>query len=329
MTRLKITAISTCMLAGISAAALLLSMNISAETSTAKIPDALQSVPSDYAFVAGLNVQSLTASPLYVKLRQDKEQEAQIGAALSQFTEQTGIDPVRDISYLLIAGRPDSSAEPGGLVILSGNFDRTRLISFLQTEASAIPMDYEGNSVMMIPDKKDNSVKNAMAFLDLHEIALGNLVSIKAALDTRAGKRESILSNNTVASLFSGINMNAMIWFAADAPGVMKQPPLPLPPALNMSAIRSVVGTIDLGEDFAGTMTATTVDSSSAAKLADVFKGLLALAQLSGDRNPGLKSLLNTVTVMQDASKISLSFNIPGDLIQKLGRDQGMRRKTI
>jgi hypothetical protein len=50
----------------------------------------------------------------------------------------------------------------------------------------------------------------------------------------------------------------------------------------------------------------------------------MALGQLSGNQNPDLKLLLNTITIAQNASQISLAINIPGDLIKKLGRTKGM-----
>jgi hypothetical protein len=50
---------------------------------------------------------------------------------------------------------------------------------------------------------------------------------------------------------------------------------------------------------------------------------------LSGEQNPELKLLLNTVTVTQNAARLRLSFNIPGDLVKKLGRIKGMQSGTI
>ena len=313
----------------ISAAIVSLSTGLPARASAANTPDALQHIPSDYQFVSGVNVRRLTTSPFYLKLRQEQPQVAQIGNGLMEFTAQTGIDPARDVSYLVMAGRSGESVKPEGLVILSGDFDKNRIVSFLQSQAGVITMAYGGASVMMIPDKKDNSVKNGMVFLGENEIAMGNLVALKAALDTKAGGKNSILSNAVVSSLLSTIDLDGMFWFAGDATGAMRKSPLPVPPALNASSIQSIAGVFDIGEDFVGKITATTVDSNSSAKLADVFRGFIALGQLSGEQNPELKLLLNTITVTQNASQLSLSFNIPGDLIKKLGRVKGIQPGTI
>ena len=209
-------------------------------------------VPSDYQFVSGLDVRRLTASPFYLKLRQEQPQVAGIGNDLLEFTAQTGIDPARDISYLVMAGRSGESVKSEGLVILSGDFDKNRIVSFLESKAGVIVMEYGSASVMMVPDKKDNNVKNGIAFLGENEIAMGDLVSLKAALDTNVGGKTSILSNAKVSSLLSSIDLDGMFWFAGDAAGAMRKSPLPVPPSLNASSIQSIAGVFDVGEDFIG-----------------------------------------------------------------------------
>jgi hypothetical protein len=329
MNRRRLTVVSIVSMMGIAAALLWLSTGLPARASVANAPDALQNIPSDYSFICGINVQSLTASPFYLKFRQEQPQAAQIGNELSQFTEQTGLDPARDISYLVMAGRAGASAKPEGLLIVSGNFDKSRITAFMQSKADVSAMEYEGASVMMIPDKKDNSVKNGVVFLGEREIAMGDLASLKAALDTRAGAKKNILSNAAISSLLASINLDEMFWFAGDAAGAIRNSPLPVPPALNTSSIQSIVGTFDIGENLVGKITATTSDAAAAAKLADVFRGIVALGQLSREQNPELKMLLDALAVTQNAAQISLSFNIPGDLIKKLGNAKGMPLGTI
>ena len=318
MNRRKFAVVSILIMMGIAAAVLSLSTGMPATASAANPPDALQNIPSDYHFVSGINVRRLTASSFYLKLRQEQPQAAQLGSALSKFTEQTGIDPARDISYLVMAGRSGESTKPEGLLIVSGEFDRNRITSFVRAKAAPIEMEYGGTSVMMVPDKNDPSAKNGLAFLGEHEIAMGTLVSLKAALDTRTGGEKNILSNVAISSLLSSINMDAMFWFAGDAAGALRQSPLPIPPTLNASSIRSVAGAFDINEDIVGKITATAIDSNAATKLADIFRGIVAFGQLSQNQNPDLKLLLNRITIAQNASQISLAFNIPGDLIKKL-----------
>jgi hypothetical protein len=321
MNRDKNLVVSVLIMMGIAAAVLSLSTGIPAKASAANTPDALQNIPSDYHFVSGINVRRLTASSFYLKLRQEQPQAAQLGSMLARFTEQTGIDPIRDISYLVLAGRRNGeSTKPEGLVIVSGEFDRKQITSFIRSKAAPIETEYGGTAIMMVPDKTDASVKNGMAFLSEHEIAMGSLISLKAALDTRTRVKKNIRSNATISSLLSSINMDEMFWFAADAAGALRESPIPMPPAINASSIQSIAGAFDINEDIVGEITATAIDSNAATKLADIFRGVLALGQLSQNQNPDLRLLLNTITIAQNAAQINLSFNIPGDLLKKLER---------
>jgi hypothetical protein len=314
---------------GISSAVLSLSAGTPARASAANAPSALQHIPPDYHFVAGIHVRRLTESPFYLKLRQEQPQAAQIGSELSKFTAKTGIDPARDISYLVLAGRSGQSAKPEGLMILTGNFDRNRITSFIRSQSAPVEMDYRGTSVMMIPDKNNASLKNGMAFLGEGEIAVGDIASLKASLDTREAGGKNILSNPAISSLLSSMNLDEMFWFAGDAAAAMRESSLPVPPALNTSSIRSIAGAFDIGEDFIGKITATAIDLNSATKLADLIRGFIALGQLSGEKNPELKLLLDTVTVTQNAAQISLSFQIQGDMIKKLGHTKALPPGTI
>src|SRR3974390_3247231 len=76
----------------------------SVKASPPSLSDALNSIPSDYQFVSGINVQKFIASPYYSRLRQRQSSTPPVGSDLSAFVDQTGVDPKRDISYLVFAG---------------------------------------------------------------------------------------------------------------------------------------------------------------------------------------------------------------------------------
>jgi hypothetical protein len=287
---------------------------------SAGLPGALSSIPSDYPFVFGMNVRQLTASPFYQKLRQESPQTLSLGDDLANFTEQTGLDPARDIASVIVASGPRGSAKPEGLLIVSGDFNRERITSYIRAKAAPAETEIGGVQVMLVPDKKNANVQNGMAFLNEHEIASGSLDSLKAAFDTRSGARKSILANPTVTGLLDGIDLNSMFWFAGDASGAIQQSPIAVPAGLNASAVQSVSGAFNFGENFVGSITATAADASAATKLADLVRGVMALGQLSGNQNPDLNALMSGIAVTQNAAQINLSFNIPGTLLQKMGK---------
>jgi TonB family protein len=290
----------------------------SAQAPAAALPEALNSVPSDYQFVLGIDVRKLAASSFYAGFRAAQSQGGQIESEIAAFTAETGIDPARDLSGLILATRSGASDKTESLVIVSGQFDPARITSYIRSKSNPIEMEYGSASILMFPEQKEKGIKGGITFIGNREIALGTMESLEGALDTVSGKRNSILSNAGMKSLFDSVNFNATLWFAGNATSVLKKSPLPQGLGPNPASIQNIFGSLNLNADVSGKITATAIDLDSAGKLADVFRGLIAWIQLSADKNPEAKSMLNRIAVTQDATRVSLSFTIPGDLIKKL-----------
>jgi ribosomal protein S5 len=286
----------------------------SVRASAPSLPDALNNIPSDYQFISGINVQIFVTSPYYARLRQKQDQTPPIGSDLATFIEQTGVDPAREVSYLVFAG----GSKGQGVGIAVGTFNPDKIISYIRSKASPVEIEYADARVIMIPDKNGTGVQNGIAFLSDREVAVGNLDSIKSVLDTSRGTKANILSNPGMSSLISNIKPEEMFWFAGNASGLLARAPVSTPLGQNVSSIRSIVGTLNITEAVVGKITATAVDPEAAAKLTDVFKGFIALGQLSGNQNPDMNALLDGLIVSQNASQVTLSLNVPVDLLEKL-----------
>ncbi len=170
----------------------------------------------------------------------------------------------------------------------------------------------------MFPERTGETINKGIVFLSDGEIALGDLETLKSVLDIRGKGDKSILSSPTMAPLISSIGPDEMFWFAGNAAGALANAPASTPFSASISSIQSVVGTLNITDAVAGKITATAVNSDSAAKLADGVRGLIAFGQLSGDQNPDLKTLLGGLAVSQNSSQITVAFNFPADVLEKL-----------
>jgi hypothetical protein len=314
----KFVVVSTLIMLGMACAvaALALYTNYSVKASAPSLPDALNNLPSDCQFVFGMNVQEFVTSPAYAKIQQG--QTRQIGSDLADFIEKTGVDPARDVSYLVAAGRAGEMGKGEGVVIVAGTFNKDAITAYIRSKSTPIETEYEGASVLMFPERTGDAVNKGIVFLSEREIALGNLETLKAVLDVRIKGNKSILSNPAMAPLVSGISPNEMFWFAGDAAGVLSKAPISTPLGANLSYIQNIVGTLSITDAVMGKITATAVNADSATKLADVVRGFVALGQLAGDQNPDLKMLLSGLQVSQEATRISVALNFPTDLLDKL-----------
>jgi hypothetical protein len=291
--------------------------NFAVKAAMSGLPEALNYLPADSQVIFGMNVQKFVSSPIFLKFQQQHGQE--IGSDLQEFISKTGVDPTRDISYILAAGRSVQGQKGSGVVIALGRFNTDAITSFIKTKAVPIELDYAGVHVMMIPEGDGSKLEKGVAFLKSSEIALGDLDSLKAVIDVVSGKVKGVASNPVLAPLLSLMNPNEMFWFAGDAASVLSKAPTNTPFGGSVSAIQNIVGTLNLDEAIVGRITATAKDPDSAKKLADVVNGLKALGQLAaGDQNPDLVALLNGVTISQSGSQVGLSLNFPYDLLERL-----------
>lgn len=316
----KTIAVAVLILLGIASAGAVVALftGYSGAASAGRLPDALSSIPPDYEFLFGANVPKLADSPAFAKLRQSP----QAGKEYAAFIEKTGIDPARDISYLVGAGRSLQAGRGEGLVIASGTFDRDAVLDYVRARSAPVEIEYGGSTVMMIPDPKSGALENGIVFLHEDQIAAGDLDSLKAALDLRGRAGQSILSSPTMAALIRDVNPDDMLWFAGDASGLLAKAPKSVPLNPNASNIASVTGALNIAEAVTGRLTATTLDADSAVKLADALRGLISFGQLAAQRNPELKALLGGIAVTQDAARVSVNLAFSADLLDKLGQSR-------
>jgi hypothetical protein len=296
----------------------------SAKASTPSLSDALNNLPADCQFVFGMNVQKFVASPIYAKFRQ--KQSAHIGNDLSQFIAATGVDPERDIHYLVAAGRAKEKQKGDGAVITAGRFNKDAITAFIRSKSTPVVTEYNGMQVLMIPEGKAGVLDKGIAFLSQEELAFGDLETLKAILDVRSKGNKNILSNAKMAPLIGGINPDEMFWFAGNAEGILANAPMPTPMGATIPPVQNIVGTFNITDSVTGKITATAMDLDSATKLADVARGFIALGQLAGNQSPELRMLLGGLKISQNSNQVSLDLSFSADLLDKLDQAKKMAR---
>lgn len=318
--------ISVLVLLGIAGAGAVLSVytDISVKAYANESAACLKYIPSDCQFVFGVNVQRFVQSPAYSSFRQTNP----AAGDMALFVEKTGLNPARDISYLV--GAANGKEKTTGIVIVSGVFNKDAIMSYLRSKSPVIEQSYAGTTVMMIQEEAADSVQKGFAFLDNQEIAMGDLDSLKASLDLRGRESGSILYNKTMEPLIRGIGPNPMLWFAGDAGALLSKAqassPLASPLKNGSSNIKSIVGSINIGEALTGRITATAFTPEQAVKLADAMRGLIAVGQMAGSKNQDLQGLLRGLVVSQDSNQIRVDLNIPADILNKMSQRSPLQR---
>jgi hypothetical protein len=293
-----------------------------ASASVPDLPKAVRYLPADYQAVFGMNVQKFVASPVFAKFEAEKGEE--FGKDLAEFTSRTGVDPRKDVDYIIAGGRSLSEGQHTGVVIAVGRFNTAAITTFINSQAKPIRLEYKNATVQMIPEADGSKVDKGIAFLTESEIAMGDLESLKAVLDVRENPQSGIESNKTLAPLLESLNPDDMFWFAGDPSSVLSKVPRNTPMGGGLSSVKYVFGTLNLTDAVSGKITVTASDRESAAKLADIAKGLVALGQLASEQNPEAAELLKGIAVTQnlEQDQILLALNFPLDVLDRLKHAQ-------
>ena len=300
-----------------------------AEAAIGRLPAAVRYFPADSQAVVGINVRAFLSSPFYAAAQ--ARRGAVVGSELNEFIEKTGVDPRTDIDYIVAGGRALAGGKGNGALIAIGRFNEEKISSFIRSKSVPMEVNYGNAVVLMIPEQSGTQLEKGIAFLDQGELALGDLESLKAILDVRAGKA-GVKSNQTLVQMLDELDPDAMFWFAGDAANIMSKAPVDSPLGDKLSAIQTIFGTLDLGSVVTGQLTATALSEESATQLAAVVNGLVALGSLASTQNPEmsvLKDLVSGITIMQDGNKVHLKVSFSAELLDKLEQAKMDRRKVI
>jgi hypothetical protein len=312
----KCVAASTLTIIALAMIGMVLCANNSAKASTPSPSDVLNILPSDCQFVFGMNVQKFVASSLYTNAKQKKS--AQMGNDLSQFVNATGVDPERDIHFLMAAGRTKEKSKGNGVIIAVGKFDQNAITSFIKSKSTPTVQDYNGTQVLAfpVPDSKGNAASKGLVFLSNGELALGDVETLKAVLDVKANG--SIMLNAKMASLIKNVNLNDMFWFAGNADAILANASIKTPMGAQIPSLQDIVGSLNITDSVTGTITASALDSTSAANLAGMVNGLIAFGKMAATQSPELQMLFGGVKVSQNSNQVSLDLNFSADMLDKL-----------
>jgi hypothetical protein len=259
-------------------------------------------VPVDSQALFGARMDQLKSSPLFTKLVGEQKL-----TQLDSFAEETGFDPRRDVRDLLVAssGRPNT-----GVLLARGTFH-------VLDQKTLKKARYRGYVLTLTP-KEDAG----FCIMDNTLAIAGPTASMKAALDhylssTRDASTELLDQARAVPQQFQvwSVSMGGADFLANNLPHDGN--------AANFGKIfRSLENThfqADLSRGLNATAQGQCRTEADAKGLGDAVRGLIGFGRLSvPDNQPELLRLWDGLHVDQNQRTITISANIPQDLIDKL-----------
>ncbi|MDH4198275.1 MAG: DUF3352 domain-containing protein [Candidatus Aminicenantes bacterium] len=245
------------------------------------------------------------------------------------FIKETGIDPKADIYYLVVGlgGQLEKGAEEmEGAFLANLRYDKDILLTKLREAAQKEDgreikeETYNGVTLYSGLEAQAKGRTTVGAFLDESNIVLGSDAVVKSIVDIKQGRGENLARNAEMQKVIKAVNTKALVWGGfAIPPDMMKKAAASNPMLQSLESISGLVLAFDYRDKaLAIEIKGLGGDADKNKNLADMLAGFKAMGGAATASNPDLGEVLNRVEIGAGADYVSISANIPQDLMDKL-----------
>ena len=263
-------------------------------------------VPSDTVVVLGVNLAAIRDTTVYQKLitRVPVPQ-------LDRFTEETGLDPRKDLSEILIC-----SSGKTALLLVRGKFRIADLEARFKSHG-VTPSNYKGHALFGTV-RGDQAA--AITFIDDSTAIAGSPADLHSLLDQpSAGRGLPLPLRDLLRTLPAADQIYAALT------GGVENLNLPLPREGNLGNIMQALRSVDsatIGMDLSKGLDAIAVVNCNTERDAkfihDLVRGLVGFGRLNTpDNQPDLLKLYDAIQVTQQQAQTKATANVPQELADK------------
>jgi hypothetical protein len=277
-------------------------------------------LPQDARFVMGFDVKRFAASPFYERFATKRGMKPEM---MQQLEERTGLNPTRDIDQIVIAGTGQSGKESPGVAVAFGRFDLYKLGRAIETQGRAQSTNHEGVTVYYFADEPRML---ATAFLDESTLLFGSKDRVLAAISSRTRGEAPLKANAQLMSLVEKVRPGSTFWMVGDQSLLSSMPTsIPAPgsspdagASMQLPALQSLTVTGDLDPQVSVAITGEARDALAAQNLADVVRGLVAMASLQAQQRPELQQLASAISVTTEENRVLVNARVPYETLEML-----------
>lgn len=285
-------------------------------------PALLQMVMPDAKVIAGIQVDQTRNSLFgqYVLSHMQVDDEG-----FKNFIAQTGFDPRRDVTEIVMASNWDSSTPQGSrwLIMGHGVFDLAKISRAAQAKGITMT-NFQGVDILAYSPQGKTDAENGIAFFSGSTAVMGDLASVKAAIER---KKAGAAPSSQLLTKVLDVSSKNDFWFATLVPisefaGAMPDPNLSSAMKGNLlAAINEASGGIRFGDTVAISAEAVTRSDKDAQALVDVVKFVAGLVQLNRQDNPAagqVATLLDTLECKTSGNITTVSLAIPEKQLEQM-----------
>jgi len=284
-------------------------------------PQLLRLVMPDAKVIAGLEVQQTKNSLFgqYVLSHMQLED-----AAFKKFIAQTGFDPRRDVTEIVMASNwEQSTPQSRWLVAARGSFNVPQISTAAKANGGTIT-DFQGVGILTYSEDAKSEVESGIAFFDSTSAVMGDVASVKAAIER---KQSNAAPAGSLLDKVRELSAKNDFWFVTVVPisefaGAMPNPNLS--GAMKgdlLAAIHQASGGVRFGDTVTISGEAITRSDKDAQALVDVFRFLAGMIQLNSENNKvagQVSTLLDNMALKTNGNVMSMSLAIPEQQLEQL-----------
>jgi hypothetical protein len=236
--------------------------------------------------------------------------------------DKTGIDPKKDIHGVAVAILGKLGAEePDAVVVVNLNYDKDKIMAILKQEKVEFTEEmYKDIAILSVKEESD---QNAFAFINDSVVAAGKIDGVKKVIDLSKGEGQSVMANARLKPYiekFSGM-ISFVIEFPEDAKKVHQSG---MGGAFDLTKAEVVLGEFNFsGGAYTGEISLICANEEGNQQLVTTLNGFKGIAGMMG---PEAAEMANKINLTASADKVTLSFDIPQELLEKFQKT--MEEKT-
>ncbi len=289
------------------------------QAGSAKAEDMLNLLPKESTGVIIVDVNRIMQTEAAAKaIRENKDYQK-----YQEFVQATGLDPQKDIYFLVGAMMGNLGAEnQEGAAVVNLKYEKEKLLAMLKQEAKDLTQsDYNGFTIYQVVPEEGEKPLNGV-FLDESNIILGTEAGVRRIVDVYQKNAENIWKNENLPALLKGMNTSAMVWAGFAVPAdAAKQATSQNPMLSTFADIRSVILTFDYkDQNLMAEIKAMCPDETKNKNMADALNGFKAMGAMASSKEPELGDLLNRIEIVSAPDNVKISAVIPEALIESLSQ---------
>ncbi|MBV8818685.1 MAG: hypothetical protein JO022_10045 [Acidobacteriaceae bacterium] len=281
-------------------------------------------VMPDAKAIAGVQVAQAKASPFgqYVLTHMQPDD-----ASFTQFMTQTGFDPRRDLTEIVMASNATTDLTEHFLVVARGSFDLAKITAAAKQNGGRLDT-FMGVTIVSTGTPATNDANTVVGFPDQTTAIMGDIDNVHATIQRFLDKSIPSFSATAFLSKVQTLSAANDFWFLTLVPvsefaALMPDPNLGQ--AMNgklFQAINQVSGGMKFGDNVQVRMQAICRSEKDAAALADVVRFIVGLIQSNKPPNgtaPGqVSTLLDNLNLSTTGSTTNIALTVPEATLEQI-----------